>query len=226
MTTTAAASSLTSVSGNLTTFLKILTTQLQNQDPTAATDTNQFTQELVQFASAEQQINTNTKLDTLIKLGTASNSLNTTLGYINKYVSVTSDGTLPVQNGASEMSYTLDAAANEVKIAVKDSTGKVVATLNGVTTEGTNYVSWDGKDSSGNQLPDGDYKFSINATTPSGATVAVSNVKIFAKVTSVTTGDAGATNLGIGAKYTTTSTDIGGVYDASSLPAATAITAS
>ena len=46
----------TGLGGNFNTFLKILTTQLQNQDPTAATDTNQFTQELVQFAGVDVEV--------------------------------------------------------------------------------------------------------------------------------------------------------------------------
>src|SRR6202795_771374 len=58
----------TQLAGNFTEFLQLLTTQLQNQDPTSPLDPNQFTQELVQFASVEQQINTNTSLTTMIAL--------------------------------------------------------------------------------------------------------------------------------------------------------------
>ena len=53
---------LNSLSANFGDFLKLLMTQLQNQDPTSPLDTNQFTTELVQFSSVEQQINTNTSL--------------------------------------------------------------------------------------------------------------------------------------------------------------------
>src|SRR6202162_6681273 len=56
------------LAGNFNTFLTLLTTQLQNQDPLSPLDTNQFTQQLVQFASVEQQINMNTSLSTLISL--------------------------------------------------------------------------------------------------------------------------------------------------------------
>ena len=219
--------SLTSVTGNLNTFLKILTTQLKNQDPTAAQDTNQFTQELVQFASAEQQINTNTKLDTLINLQTSANSVSSTLGYMGKYVSLASDSKLPLQSGKAEMSYTLASQANAVSISVKDSTGKVVATLPGTTASGTNTISWDGKDSSGAQLADGTYTFGITATTAAGVAVAVSNTKVYAKVTSVATDSTTGTTLGLGGTYTALSTAISGVYDSeSNLPAGTAVTAS
>jgi hypothetical protein len=56
------------LAGNFNEFLQLLTTQLQHQDPTAPLDPNQFTQELVQFSSVEQQINTNTSLTTMIAL--------------------------------------------------------------------------------------------------------------------------------------------------------------
>src|ERR1700739_4335279 len=56
------------LAGNFNTFLQLLTTQLQNQNPLDPLDTNQFTQQLVEFASVEQQVNMNTNLQTLISL--------------------------------------------------------------------------------------------------------------------------------------------------------------
>src|ERR1051326_3821666 len=56
------------LAGNFDTFLQLLTTQLQNQNPLDPLDTNQFTQQLVEFASVEQQVNMNTNLHTLISL--------------------------------------------------------------------------------------------------------------------------------------------------------------
>ena len=56
------------IAGNFDTFLQLLTTQLQNQDPLSPLDTTQFTQQLVEFASVEQQVNMNTNLQTLISM--------------------------------------------------------------------------------------------------------------------------------------------------------------
>src|SRR5690348_11216972 len=56
------------IAGNFNTFLQLLTTQLKNQNPLDPLDTNQFTQQLVQFASVEQQISMNTQLQTLVAL--------------------------------------------------------------------------------------------------------------------------------------------------------------
>ena len=63
------------LAGNFNTFLTLLTTQLQNQDPLSPLDTNQFTQQLVEFASVEQQVNMNTNLQTLISMQQTSASL-------------------------------------------------------------------------------------------------------------------------------------------------------
>src|SRR4030088_862188 len=56
------------LAGNFQTFLTLLTTQLKNQNPLSPLDTNQFTQQLGQFASVEQEINMNTSLSSLITL--------------------------------------------------------------------------------------------------------------------------------------------------------------
>src|SRR5262252_6561989 len=64
------------LSGNFSTFLTLLTTQLKNQDPTAPMDSNQFTQQLVEFSAVEQQINTNKNLQSLISLQTSAETIN------------------------------------------------------------------------------------------------------------------------------------------------------
>src|SRR5689334_24284869 len=75
------------LSGNFSTFLTLLTTQLKNQDPTSPMDSNQFTQQLVMYSQVEQQISTNDNLKTLISQGT-SNAAAMTSGYLGKKVSV------------------------------------------------------------------------------------------------------------------------------------------
>src|SRR5579864_9548824 len=67
--TTSTQDAMSQLSGNFSTFLTLLTTQLKNQDPTSPMDSNEFTQQLVEFSQVEQQINTNTNLNTLITQG-------------------------------------------------------------------------------------------------------------------------------------------------------------
>src|SRR5215475_3297188 len=76
------------LSGNFSTFLTLLTTQLKNQDPTSPMDSNQFTQQLVMYSQVEQQIDSNNNLKTLISQGT-SNAAAVTTGYLGKKVSIT-----------------------------------------------------------------------------------------------------------------------------------------
>src|ERR1700692_3621762 len=87
---------LTSLSSNFQDFLSMLMTQLQNQDPSSPMDTNQFTTELVQFSSVEQQINTNTSLTKLIQLTQAGEVMQAS-AMNGKQVTVTSDH-VPLQN--------------------------------------------------------------------------------------------------------------------------------
>ncbi len=215
---------LEGISGNFTTFLSILTTQLTHQDPTSATDPNQFTQELVQFAGVEQQLNTNSDLQTLINLQKSSGGLATNLGYIGGYVQVPSTTKIPLQNGGAELAYTLPAGATNATITMMDSTGKVVNTLPAATNAGTNYVTWDGKDTNGTQLADGTYTFQINATSSNGSVVTPTNVSVFGLVTSVQSNADGTASVDFGnGGMTANSSTITAVYSSTSIPPATAL---
>lgn len=207
---------------NETTFLNILTTQLKQQDPTNTTDTNQFTQELVQFAGVEQQLNTNKDLEKLISLQKNNSGVTSALNYIGGYVEVpTTTGQMVLQSGSSEIGYTLPSTSQNTTIKISDSSGNVVKTISGPTTSGLNYVSWDGKDSNGNQLADGTYSFTVSALDSAGKAETISDTRFIGKVTGVTSNSDGTTNLSIGAVSVGTSS-IDAAYSASSLPAATA----
>lgn len=143
-------------------FLKLLTTQLKNQDPTAPLDTNQFTQQIVSFTGVEQQVNTNSNLEKLLKSINGS-QLSSTVGYIGK--SIETDGNQGIlSNGAAYFRYDLPQAANSVSVSITDSTGKQVFTGQGKTDAGKNLVVWDGKNSTtGAASPDGTYTFTVTA---------------------------------------------------------------
>ena len=160
--TTAAASAsggtLQKLSGNFNDFLKLLMTQLQNQDPTSPTDVNQFTSELVQFAGVEQQIDTNANLTKLIQL-TQGNSMLQGSAMVGKQVEVDGDH-LSLQNGRAGLRFTT-AAAQPVKIAVLNATGTTVREAELTGQAGTNGWTWDGKDGDGRALPDGAYAVKV-----------------------------------------------------------------
>src|SRR3954471_20961186 len=78
------------IAQNFTTFLQLLTTQLRNQNPLDPLDTNQFTQQLVQFAQVEQQMNMNSSLTSLISLQKATQT-SAALGFLGSTVVVDGD---------------------------------------------------------------------------------------------------------------------------------------
>src|SRR5579872_713333 len=120
------------LSGNFQTFLTLLTTQLKNQDPTSPMDSNQFTQQLVEYSQVEQQINTNTNLQTLISQGT-SNASAMTVGYLGKNVSIT-NGNASLSNGTANWTYNLGTASASTTLSVTNSAGMVVYTGPGAVT--------------------------------------------------------------------------------------------
>src|ERR1700735_5035586 len=92
---------LSSLSSNFDDFLTLLTTQLQNQDPTSPMDANSFTSELVEFASVEQQISTNSSLPQLIQLTQAADVTQAS-GIVGKQVTVQSTQ-IPLQSGTGTL---------------------------------------------------------------------------------------------------------------------------
>src|SRR5215475_8794134 len=160
------------LSGNFSTFLTLLTTQLKNQDPTSPMDSNQFTQQLVEFSQVEQQINTNTNLNSLITQGQTQIGAIAT-SYLGKGVSIT-NGNASLSNGTATWNYSLATAASSDTLTVTDANGKVVYTANGETSSGLHQFTWNGKDSNGNQLDDGTYTLTAKAQTSDGTGVTTS----------------------------------------------------
>ena len=150
-------------------FLVLLTTQLQYQDPLSPLDTNQFTEQLVQFSSVEQSIKTNSKLDELIGLQ-GNSQLTGALDYIGKTVAVDSPG-LYLSGGSAGITYELSANANQTTIEILDQSGRVVRSLPGASTAGRHELPWDGKDNLGSDLPDGLYAARISAVDGDGASL-------------------------------------------------------
>jgi flagellar basal-body rod modification protein FlgD len=163
-------SALGSLSDNFTSFLSLLMTQLQNQDPTSPLDSNQFTSELVQFTSVQQQIDTNSDLTQLIQLTQAS-QIEQSSSMIGKPVTVTSSQ-LSLQNGTAAINFNTT-SAEPVGIAVFNASGVQVQTATLTSTAGANTWTWDGKNANGTTMPDGAYTVTVNAIGVNGATSAV-----------------------------------------------------
>ncbi len=157
---------LLSLTSNMNDFLKLLMTQLQNQDPTTPMDTSQFTAQLVQFASVEQQVNINTGVQSLIQLAQSNNVLQAS-GLIGK--TLTADSTqLSLQNGASSIQFDTR-AAEPVTVTIAGSNGTTIAQMSLTGVAGQNTWTWDGKNTFGQQQSDGAYTVTVMGG-PAGTT--------------------------------------------------------
>ena len=161
---------LSSLSSNFGDFLKLLMTQLQNQDPSSPLDTNQFTSELVQFSSVEQQINTNTSLTQLIQLTQAGEVMQGS-SMTGKRVTVSSDH-MPLQNGQGTIQFTAP-AAEPVDIAIYNDSGAKLSDSMLMATKGSNTWTWNGTTKSGSTVPDGSYKVAVTGANADGTTSAL-----------------------------------------------------
>jgi flagellar basal-body rod modification protein FlgD len=175
-TTSTSSSSLTSgVNMGQEDFLKLLTTQLQYQNPLSPDDPKDFVAELAQFSSLEQLINVNSKLDdfsTTIASLQGTEKIGQGVALLGK--TVTAQGNVfSVSSGTpGELSCALGGAASSVKVSIYNSNGTLVRTLDlGSQAAGTCDISWDGKDTNGNQVADGTYSFSVSATDANGDAV-------------------------------------------------------
>jgi flagellar basal-body rod modification protein FlgD len=159
------------LAGNFQTFLTLLTTQLQNQNPLDPLDTNQFTQQLVQFASVEQQLKTNSQLSSLVSLQQTAQSTQA-LGFVGK-TAVVGGSTAALTNASATWNLSVPTNSN-VNISITNSTGQTVFTGDYSVAAGNNLpFTWDGKGNDGAQWPDGSYKLTATAADSVGNPVAV-----------------------------------------------------
>jgi len=157
------------LSSNFDTFLQLLTTQLQNQDPLQPMDSNQFTQQLVEFSQVEQQINSNQNLENLISL-TKSQATTAAVSYLGKTLTMT-DGSAALVNGQAQWTYTLPSDAKTAQLVVTDSKGRSLYTTTGETDSGSHVFTWDGKDATGFSYPAGSYKLKVVAQGADGSDI-------------------------------------------------------
>jgi flagellar basal-body rod modification protein FlgD len=161
------------LAGNFDTFLQLLTTQLQNQNPLDPLDTNQFTQQLVEFASVEQQINENTNLQTMISMQQTSEATSA-LQLVGSTVTV-GGNTAALSNATSNaatwnLTTTTPATAT---VTVTSAAGTTAYSGTMALNAGTQSFTWNGQGSNGQTWPDGTYKLTVTATGANGQAVSV-----------------------------------------------------
>ncbi len=185
-------------------FMKLMISQLKNQDPLNPMDGTAFSAQLAQFSSLEQLTNLNTYMkQSLDANATLTQSINNTLitGLIGKDVKL-SGGDIKVNGQASiTLGYNLPAEAKSAQIKIYNESGGLVKTIDGISTSaGSNKLSWDLSDDNGNKLPNGKYKFEVDAVNLNGDSMTLDIFKI-GTIDGVRFTDQGTVLLVGGAQY-------------------------
>jgi len=163
-------SGLSSLANNYTSFLQLLTTQLQNQDPLSPMDTDQFTQQITEMTGVQQQLLSNQLLQQLVSQnqGTVTNAVD----LIGK--TATGSGTSAMlENNSATFAYTLPSQAAKVTGTVTNSSGTVIwsGQLAG-TSAGAQSFNWNGDNNSGVEQTNGQtYTLALTATNSAGQAI-------------------------------------------------------
>ena len=154
------------LAGDFNTFLTLLTTQIKNQSPTDPLDTNQMTNQLVQFASVEQQISMNQNLQRLLALEQTS-QLTASAPLIGQKVSVEAEQ-ITLQSGTGSLNLPAAGASQTALVTIRGSGDRVLRQETVPLGSAPKTWSWDGKGSDGLALPDGAYKVSVTGVAIGG----------------------------------------------------------
>jgi len=177
---TKSATSKAKLDEDLNRFLNLLVTQLKNQDPLDPMDANEFTSQLVQFASVEQQIYQNANLEKLLNVQQTS-QVATMVDFIGRTVESVGQE-FPLENGAAKFTYDLENNAHVSTITIQNADGKTVYSADAETGSGKHEFEWDGKNNFATQQPDGSYTVTVTALDREGALQDVLHT-VFGRVT-------------------------------------------
>lgn len=161
-----------SLASTYETFLSLLTAQVKNQDPLSPMDTTEWTNQLVQYSSVEQQIKSNDYLKSIAEaLGDNLSSLSASVG---QYAEAQGDSAV-IADGKATWAYQLAAPAQTVEMLIKDTQGRVVSSQNlNAVASGSHGFVWDAKSASGEKLLSGTYHLSLKAKDQNGEDIAAS----------------------------------------------------
>lgn len=169
-TTSATSNSAKQLADTFDTFLKLLTAQLQNQDPLSPMDSSKFTEQLVQYSQVEQQIASNTKLDGLAAQLKASAS-GSALSYLGQTALFDSNAAAYV-DGKANWQYAVDTGAATTTLSVTDAKGNVVYTADGSAATGSHQFEWNGALTGSDQKASpGTYYLTVTAKDGAGKAI-------------------------------------------------------
>ncbi|PLX84493.1 MAG: flagellar hook capping protein [Desulfuromonas sp.] len=143
-------------------FLNLLVAQLQNQDPLNPSDPTEFTAQLAQFSSLEQQFQMNDSLGQMAVMSADMERLSA-MGLIGRDV-VSSSGVLDYGGGDVTLGYQLEGGVTDAQMCLVNELGATVASMNlSDLSAGEHYFTWSGRDDSGQVIPAGRYGIEVRA---------------------------------------------------------------
>lgn len=169
-------------------FLKLLVTQMRNQDPLNPLDNAEVTSQMAQLSTVSGIEKLNTALQAMSNSFAASQSLQAA-GMIGRSV-LAPGSSLLLQGGAAAGGFELKQSVDHAVVTIKGAAGNVLASMDmGAQQSGNVMFQWDGVTSSGSNAADGSYTFEVSATQ-GGQKVDVVNLAL-GRVGSVSLGASG-----------------------------------
>ena len=148
-------------------FLKLLMTQLGNQDPMNPMESAQFMDQLTAMNTVEQLMDANQRLESLM-MGLSSLNNQSSVGLVGKTIVARGDTVTHEQGEATELKFEVAEPVAEASITVKDDTGQVVDVISMSDVEtGIQSIEWDGLGAEG-LVESGDYTFEVRAYNEHG----------------------------------------------------------
>ncbi|MBI2380975.1 MAG: flagellar hook assembly protein FlgD [Gammaproteobacteria bacterium] len=167
-------------------FLKLLTTQLRNQDPLKPLDNNEFIAQMAQFSSVDSLQKLQGSFETLSSSLTSNQALQAS-ALVGRSVLVNGNyGYLSDEQGIGGY-IDVPRGAENIKITIENSAGVVVREQSVPQLDaGEQPFAWDGKDSSGTDLPSGRYRIVVSGSV--GGKTETFTTQFYARVDSVNLG--------------------------------------
>ncbi|WP_051321642.1 flagellar hook assembly protein FlgD [Chrysiogenes arsenatis] len=154
-------------------FLKLLITQMQQQDPTNPMDNAQMIAQTAQFSSLEQMSNMAKSMDKLVDM---QNQLLTfgAASYVGMETKAAGDALVVFGGNTEPIEFNLAADAKEVKVSIYNDKSELVRIIDpGGLDKGSQTLYWEAINSGGDPLKDGNYRFQVSATDQLGEAVGV-----------------------------------------------------
>lgn len=183
---------LSKLSSDYTLFLRLLTSQMQNQDPLDPMDTSQYTQQLVQYSQVEQSIQQTSALkDILARL--SSQDMVQTSALIGRDASYAGAVAGLGSEAPARWQWTSERSPANLIATISDAAGRVVATQ--ILPNDANSLSWDGLLETGTQAGPGAYSLALEARDADNNAIAT-NIEAIGRIEAVSSRD-GALSLSI-----------------------------